>query len=166
MATYGAESYAGFTGSGKYFGYFGLAAGAVALTGWATMQGQLPWLQPDDASGQLLIAAMTWIGCGLAAIMAVATLGLLILSRESQGTVTVDDAGVTRRVGEQDWMLRWNEIEGFVVTRIDGGIALIPREGRQTIAIPRSLDDYRGCIAEIEARVWKGCRPTTRRFGA
>ena len=154
MATYIADvdSYAGFGSTGKYFGYFGLVAGAVGLTGWAAMHGHLPGLQPVDASDELLIAAMAWIGGGLAAIMAAATLGSLMLSSKSRGTVTVDDVGVTRQIGERRRMLRWIEIEGFVVTPICGGVTLIPREGRRTIVIPRFLDDYRGCIAEIKAR--------------
>jgi hypothetical protein len=49
-------------------------------------------------------------------------------------------------------MLRWPEMEGFVVTAMRGGVTLIPREGKQTIVIPRFLDDYRGCVAEIKAR--------------
>jgi hypothetical protein len=154
MATYVAEadSYAGFGSTGKYFGYFGLVAGAVGLTGWAAMHEHLPSLQPVDAGGQLLIVAMTWIGGGLAAIMAVATVGSLMLSSKSRGTLAVDDLGVTRQIGERSRMLRWVEIEGFVVTPIQGGVTLIPREGRRAIVIPRFLDDYRGCIAEIKSR--------------
>ena len=87
MATYIAEadSYAGFGSTGKYFAYFGLVAGAIALTGWAAMHGRLPGLQPADAGDQLLIAAMVWIGGGLAAIMAVVVLGSLMLSSKSRG---------------------------------------------------------------------------------
>ena len=59
---------------------------------------------------------------------------------------------MTRIIGERSRMLQWAEIEGFVVTPLRGGVTLIPREGRQTISIPRFLDDYRGCIAEIKAR--------------
>ena len=147
-----ADSYAGFGSTGKYFGYFGLVAGAVGLTGWAAIDGQLPGLKPADPGDQLMIAAMMWVGGGLAAIMAVTVLGSLILSSKSRGTVTVDDLGVTRQIGERSRMLRWVEIEGFVGTPIRGGVTLIPREGRGTIVIPRFLDDYRGCIAEIRAR--------------
>jgi hypothetical protein len=71
----------------------------MGLTGRAAMYGHLPGLQPAGAGDQLLIAAMTWIGGGLAAIMAVATLGSLMLSSKSLGTVTVDDLGVTRQIG-------------------------------------------------------------------
>ena len=154
MATYIAErdSYAGFGSTGKYFGYFGLAAGAVCLTGWAAIHGHLPAAQHADAGGQLLLFAMEWIGGGLFGLMAVCVLGSLLLSNKSRGTVTVDDLGVTRQIGERSRMLRWPEIEGFVVTPISAGITLIPRGGRQTIVIPRFLNDYRGCVAEIKAR--------------
>jgi hypothetical protein len=96
--------------------------------------------------------AMEWIGGGLFGLMAVCVLGSLLLSNKSRGTVTVDDLGVTRQIGERSRMLRWPEIEGFVVTPISAGITLIPRGGRQTIVIPRFLNDYRGCVAEIKAR--------------
>jgi len=154
MATYVAESdsYAGFRSTGQYFGYFGLAAGAVGLTGWAAMHGRLPGLRSIDAGSQLMLMAMEWIGGGLAALMAVCVLGSLLLSSKSRGTVTIDDLGVTRQIGERSRMLRWAEMEGFVVTPISAGVTLIPREGKQTIVIPRFLDDYRGCIAEIKAR--------------
>ncbi|MGA1983965.1 MAG: hypothetical protein ABSG84_16045 [Acidobacteriaceae bacterium] len=154
MATYIAEadSYAGFGSAGKYFAYFGLAAGAVGLTGWAAMHGLLPGLQPADAGSQLLLVAMEWIGGGLFGLMAMCVLGSLIASSKSRGTVVVDDLGVTREIGERSRMLRWVEMEGFVVTPISAGITLIPREGRRTIVIPRFLDDYRGCVAEIKAK--------------
>jgi len=84
--------------------------------------------------------------------MAVCVLGSLLLSSKSRGTVTVDDLGVTREIGERSRMLRWVEIEGFVVTPMRGGVTLIPHEGRGTIVIPRFLDDYRGCVAEIKAK--------------
>ena len=76
-----------------------------------------------------------------------------------RGTVAVDDLGVTRQIGERSRMLRWAEIEGFVVTPISGGITLIPREGREWIEIPRFLEDYQGCIAEIKAREVKNLPP-------
>jgi hypothetical protein len=154
MATYVAESdsYAGFGSTGQYFGYFGLAAGAVALTGWAALHAHLPGWRPTDASSQLMLMAMEWVGGGLFGLMAVVVLGSLMLSNKSRGTVAVDDLGVTRQIGERSRMLRWNEMEGFVVTPIGAGVTLIPREGRQMIVIPRFLDDYRGCIAEIKAR--------------
>ena len=154
MATYIAEadSYAGFGSTGKYFGYFALAAGAVGLTGWAAVHGHLAVLHPADAGDQLFLVAMEWIGSGLFILLAIAVLGSLTLSSKSRGTVTIDDLGVTRQIGERSRLLRWQEIEGFVVTPITAGITLIPREGRLKIVIPRFLDDYRGCIAEIKAR--------------
>jgi hypothetical protein len=154
MATYIAEadSYAGFGSTGKYFGYFGLAAGALGLAGWAILhRHRLGW-QPGDAADQLMLAAMEWIGGGLFVLMVIGVLGSLVLSCKSRGTVAVEDVGVTRQIGERSRLLRWPEIEGFVVTPMRGGVTLIPREGTQTIVIPRFLDDYRGCIAEIKLR--------------
>lgn len=152
MTTFAAEddTYAGFDSTGKYFGYFGLAAGAIGITGWAVIHGHLPGLKPADAVDQFFLAAMEWIGFGLFVILGIATLGSLGLSRKSRGTVTVDDSGVMRQIEGRSWKMRWPEIEGYVV--VSGGIALVPREGGKTIEIPRFLDDYGGCIAEIEAR--------------
>jgi hypothetical protein len=152
MSTYFAEddTYAGFDDAGKYFGYFGLAAGAVALVGWAAIHGHLPGPKPADALGQFFLVAMEWIGTGLFVLLVAAALGSLILSSKSRGTVTIDDLGVTKQVGERSRTLHWQEIEGYVV--VSGGIALVPREGCQGIEVPRFLDDYRGCVTEIEAR--------------
>jgi hypothetical protein len=148
-----ADSYAGFGSTGKYFGYFGLAAGMVALTAWALKHGHVPpGIQPADASDQFLLLGMEWVGSGLFVLMAVAVLGSLMLSSKSRGAVTIDDLGVTRQIGKRSRMLRWQDIEGFVVTTANVGITLVPREGTRMIVIPRSLDDYRGCIAEIRAR--------------
>jgi hypothetical protein len=164
MAIYIAESdsYAGFGSTGKYFLYFGLAAGAVGLTGWASMHGMLPGLRPVDAGSQLMLLAMEWIGCGLFVLMMIGVLGSLMLSSKSRGMVAVDDLGVTREVGTRSRMLRWPEMEGFVATPMRGGITLIPREGKRTIVIPRFLDDYRGCVAEIKARGVKLLPPDNR----
>jgi hypothetical protein len=161
MATYVAEgdSYAGFGSTGQYFGYFGLAAGAVALTGWAALHAHLPGWRSADAGSQLMLMAMEWIGGGLFVLMTVCVIGSLMLSNKSRGTVAVDHLGVTRQIGERSQLLRWDEMEGFVATPMSGGVTLIPREGRRTIAIPRFLDDYRGCIAEIKARGVKNLPP-------
>jgi hypothetical protein len=153
MATYAVESdsYAGFGSTGKYFLYFGLAAGAVGLTGWAAMHSLLPGLRSADAGSQLFLVAIAWIGGGLSLLLMVALLGSLMLSSKSRGTVAVDDVGVLRRIGKRSRMLRWEEIEGFVATPISGGVTVIPRSGRGIIEIPRFLDDYRGCLAELKA---------------
>ncbi len=152
MTTYIAvdDTYAGFNSTGKYFGYFGLAAGAVGLAGWAAIHGHLPGVKPADVMDQFFLAAMEWIGIGLFVFLGAATLGSIILSSKSRGTVTVDDLGVTRQIGRRSRTLQWQEIEGYVV--ISGGIAVVPRECSQMIEIPRFLDDYRGCIRDIEAR--------------
>lgn len=151
MATYAVESdsYAGFGSTGKYFLYFGLAAGVVGATGWASMHGLLPGLRQADAGSQLFVVAIAWIGGGLAVLMGVALLGSLMLSSKSRGTVTVDDVGVTRQIGKWSCLLRWEEIEGFVAS--GRGVTLIPRKGEQRIEIPRFLDDLRGCIVEVKA---------------
>jgi hypothetical protein len=111
------------------------------------MHGHLPGLKPADAMDQFFLLAMEWIGFGLFAFLGIATLGSLTLSNKSRGTVSVDDVGVRRQIGETSLMLKWEEIEGYVV--IIGGIALVPREGCQKIEIPQFLEDYRGCVGKM-----------------
>ena len=154
MATYAVErdDYAGWSGAGRSFGLVTLASGAIALIGWASLHRVTDGRTSTTPSGQLLLSAMMWVGVGLCVLMGIAFLGSLLLSSKARGMVLVDDLGVTRQIGERSRMLRWDEIEGFVVTPISAGVTLIPREGRQTIVIPRFLEDYRGCIAEIKAR--------------
>jgi hypothetical protein len=151
MASYVAtgDDYAGWS-TGRNFGAFGLVAGLVGLTGWAALHRHLPGLQPRDAGDQLLIVAMEWVGTGLFVLMAIGVAGSLMLSSKARGTVTVDDVGVARQIGKWRRILRWEEIEGFVVSAY-GGVTLIPVKGWRRIEIPRFLDDYRGCIAEIKA---------------
>ena len=154
MATYAVQrdDYAGWSGAGRSFGLVALASGTIALIGWASLHRVSDGLNTTTPSGQLLLSAMMWVGVGLCALMGIAFLGSLMLSSKARGTVLVDDVGVTRQIGERSRTLRWDELEGFVVTPISAGVTLIPREGKQTIVIPRFLDDYRGCIAEIKAR--------------
>jgi hypothetical protein len=161
MATYAAtgDDYAGWS-TGRNFGAFGLVAGLVGLTGWAAMHGYLPGLQPKDAGDQLLIVVMEWVGIGVFVLMAIGVLGSVMLSRKARGTVTVDDVGVAREIGKRRQMLRWEEMEGFVVSEY-GGVTLIPLKGWRRIEIPRFLDDYRGCIAEIKAHGMRSL-PTSR----
>ena len=153
MATYVAEpdTFAGWSSTGRWFGCAGLVAGAVALFGWGAMHGRFRGWQPVAASDQLFMVAMEWVGGGVFVLMAVCVFGSILLSSRSRGTVTIDDLGVDRRIGNWSRRLRWNEIEGFVAMPY-GGVTLIPREGSGTIEIPRFLDDYRGCIAELTAR--------------
>ncbi len=154
MATYAVErdDYAGWSGAGRTFGVFALASGAIALVGWALLHGVTYGVKAATPSGQLLLSAMMWVGVGLCVLMSICVLGSLLSSNKSRGTVLLDDLGVTRQIGERSRTLRWDEMEGFVVTPISAGVTLIPREGRLTIVIPRFLEDYRGCIAEVKAR--------------
>lgn len=151
MATYTAvpDTYAGWQ-TGRQFGAFGLAAGAVGLAGAAAMHGWLPGLRPQHADAELFFTAMQWIGFGLCALMTFCVLGSMEISRKSRGSVTVDDVGVARQIGKRRQMLRWEEIEGFVPMS-SGGVTLVPTSAAKPILIPRSLEEYRDCIAELKA---------------
>ncbi len=162
MAIYAVErdDYAGWGAAGRNFLLFGIAAGAISAAGWAATHGHLAWLRPTDAADQLFLSAMTWICGGVFVIMAVAAMGSLILTDKSRGSVVVDDLGVERQIGERSRRLAWPEIEGLVVNPA-GGVTLVAGKVNQAIEIPRFLDDYRGCIAEIKAR-GVGVLPSSR----
>ena len=151
MATYVVEkdNYAGWEGS--RFGLAGIVAGAVALLCWTALHhpGYGPRL--GDPSDQLFLSAVVWIGGGVFVIMAIAVLGSIQASRQSRGTVTVDDEGVLRQIGKHTWSLRWAEIEGMV-SMPGRGVTLIPTTASRRIVIPNSLGDYRACIAGLKAK--------------
>ena len=154
------DDYAGWSGAGRNFLLFGIAAGAIAAAGWAATHGHLAWLRPTDAADQLFLSAMTWVCGGVFVLMAIATMGSLLLSDKARGSVVVDDLGVERQIGGRSRRLAWPEIEGFVVNPA-GGVTLVAGKVHQTVEIPRFLDDYRGCIAEIKAR-GVGALPSSR----
>ena len=137
--------------AGRGFAYAGLVAGLAGLTGSAAIHGYLPGLRPADAFGQLLIVAVAWVGGGLFVVMAICAWVLIAKSARLRGTVTVDAVGVLRQIGKGSQLLRWEQIEG-VVTMGQEGATLIPRGSCRRIEIPGSLDDLRGCIAEIKAK--------------
>ncbi len=151
MATYVAErdTYAGWHGFGKPAAWCAGGAGVVAFLCWAALHGGFGELR--QASDQLFLSAVLWTSAGLGLLMAFCVFGSLSLSAKSRGTVVVDDVGVRREIGRRARMLRWEEIEGFILNP-GGGITLIPRQGPRRIKIPRFLDDYRACIAEIKAQ--------------
>jgi hypothetical protein len=153
MATYLVvpDDYAGWNGAGRNFGYFGLAAGVVALLSEAAIRGYLGRLQPSTSADLLFLAILVWVSCGLFLLMGFCVLGSLMLSSNSRGTVSVTENGVDRVIGKRSQSLTWNEIEGFV-PRPYGGVTLVAAPGKPRIIIPRFLDDYRACIAELKDR--------------
>jgi len=152
MATYTVEqdTYAGWR-TGRNFGLFGLAAGAIAFASWAYLHGHMRGMAVLQPSDQIFLSGAQWIGGAFCLLMAICVLGSIQRSAKSRGTVTVDDVGVMRRIGRRTRILRWEEIEGFVVMG-GGGITLISMDSKPRIEIPMFLDDYRACIAEIKAK--------------
>ncbi len=69
--------------------------------------------------------------------------------RWEPGKVSVTDEGVSRVIGSRTHSLAWPEIQGLVPMP-DGSVTLIAAPGKSDIAIPRFLDSYRACIAEIK----------------
>ena len=144
------DDYAGWNPTGRNFALAAAAAGIVGLLAWLAAHGRLGALRPTAASDQLFLTALVWLGLGAFALMAVAVLGSLSLSLRSRGSVTITDQGVLRTVGARTQSLAWPEIEGFVPMSY-GGVTLIVVPGHTGFHIPRFLDDYRACIAELKS---------------
>ena len=81
--------------------------------------------------------------------MAFAAFGSILLSLRSRGSVSVTAEGVFRTVDTRTRFLAWAEIEGLVPMPY-GGVTLVAAPGEVDMVIPRFLDDYRACIAEIK----------------
>jgi hypothetical protein len=151
MATYLTvpDDYAGWNPTGRNFVLAGVAAGFVGLLSWLSLHGRLGSLQPSAASDKMFLFGLAWVGAGFFCLMAIAIFGCITLTLKSRGTVSVSDDGVTRTVGSRTHSLAWSDIQGLVPMP-SGGVILVSLPGKADIFIPRFLDDYRACIAEIK----------------
>jgi hypothetical protein len=143
------DEYAGWHGAGLSFALCGVAAAAIAAAAWVVERGLLPGLRVTQASDQLFLSAVAWVGGGVGVLMGLAVFGSLLLSSRSRGIVVVDDLGVERQLGGRTRRLAWTEMEGFVSGA--SGVTLVGVEGMRPIDIPRSVEDFRWCVAEIRA---------------
>jgi hypothetical protein len=164
MATYLVlpDDYAGWNGAGRNFALVGAGSGIAALLCWAATHGHFPHVAPTAASDQLFLSAIVWIGTGIFALMAFAAFGSILLSSRSRGTLTVTEQGVARSIGNRTRSLAWHEITGFVPMPY-GGVTLIPTPGKPRIVVPRFLDDYRACIAELKEQGLQRLPPSALR---
>jgi len=151
MATYLVvpDDYAGWNPTGRNFALISAAIGAVGLLSWMSLHGHLGDLRPSHASDQLFLGGLVWLGVGGFCLMAFAALGSIMLSLKSRGTVSVTPEGVFRTVDTRTRLLAWSDIQGLVPMPY-GGVTLVAAPGKFNIVIPRFLDDYRACIAEIK----------------
>lgn len=151
MATYlvGPDDYAGWNPTGRNFALISAAVGAIGLLSWMSLNHHLGAFRPSAASDQLVLSGLVWLGVGGFALMAMAALGSIMLSLKARGTVSVTAQGVFRTIKSRTHSLAWSEIDGFVPMPY-GGITLIAAAGKGNLVIPRFLDDYRACIAEIK----------------
>jgi hypothetical protein len=140
---YGWKSY------GRFFAIGGGLALAAATVGFALSHHMLA--TPLEPASQMLAWWLEWIGWALFSIMVAAAIGSILISREERGGVEITPEGVRRifRPGEVDF-LPLDQIAGFM-GRPSGGVLLIDRTGRRDMVIPRSIEDYRDCIAELRA---------------
>ena len=149
MATYttGPDRFAGWQGAGRQFAAVASGSGAIGGLCWIAAHGGFGQLRA--ASDQIFISIVLWVSLGLCALMSLAALGSLVYSVRSRGIITVDDIAVHRRLGRWHTLLRWEEIGGSLPSI--GGVTLVSVVGNRRLEIPRSLDDFRGCLAEIRA---------------
>lgn len=152
MATYLVvpDDYAGWNPTGRNFALMGAAIGAIGLLSWMSLHRYLGSLIPSVASDRLFLSGLVWLGSGGFGLMAFAAVGSILLSLKSRGTVSITGEGVLRTVSARTHSLKWSEIQGFVPMPY-GGVTLVATTDSANILIPRFLDDYRACIAELKA---------------
>jgi hypothetical protein len=143
------DDYAGWNPTGRSFACIGGGIAAVGLLCWFALHGRLGTYRPTAAADQMLLEAFVYAGGGGFVLMLIAAFGSISLSLKARGSVHVTENGVTRVVGNKTCSLAWEEMEGFVVSPY-GGVTLISTSSQHNIVIPRFLDDYRACIAEIK----------------
>jgi hypothetical protein len=143
------DDYAGWNPTGRNFAYISAAIGGVGLLSWLALHGRLGAFRPTATADQMFLGALVWVGVGASVLMLIAAFGSISLSLKARGSVGITSEGVTRVVGKNTYSLAWTEIEGFVPMP-QGGVTLVPNVEKPSILIPRFLDDYRACIAEIK----------------
>ena len=94
---------------------------------------------------------LSWTGAGVGMLLALAVAGGTRISRAQRGTVEVTPAGIRRVLqnGREIFLLR-EEIAGYILS-LNGGITLLTQDGAGKVEIPRTLEDYRACLDEIQA---------------
>lgn len=141
----------GWKSFGRWFALIGLAAFLAAAVGFAITHGDLT--RPTDFFAQFIAIAAFYVGGGLFILLTIAVIGSLMISYAERGGVEVTAEGVRRifKPGREEFFPR-QEIAGYVrVLRMGGGVALVSLNNRREMVIPRSLDGYRDCIAELKA---------------
>lgn len=143
------DLYAGWKSVGRWFALTGAGALTIGVIGFSVTHSHSAYR--FAASDQMLALAAQWIGTGLGIVMAMAALGSIRISRAERGDVEITDGGVRRIYSpHREEFFPRREIAGFVVRR-GGGVTLIDAAGRRQMVVPRSIDGYRDCIAELKA---------------
>jgi len=139
----------GWNSFGRSFAIAGALALIAAAMGFALVHGWLATtLEPES---KIIAWAMEWVGAGLFAVLAVAAWGSIRISRQERGSVEITPQGVRRILspGKEEF-LPLEQIEGFMA-RPFGGVLLVDRSSRRDMIIPRGIEGYRDCIAELKA---------------
>ena len=162
----------GWQSFGRSFTWIGAAASGVAAFTFCVRAGILPVrLTAADA---LFASFLFWAGSALSALMLVCGFSSLMLSRRERGGVEVTPFGVRRIFspsGKEEFFPR-EQISGMYA-RPEGGLALFDSTCARQMIVPRSIEGYRDCVAELKAlgipvvvppglRIGKPYRPQTR----
>jgi hypothetical protein len=121
----------------------------VSVTGFALTHGDLAHrLAPSDL---IFAFAAQWVGVVLFVLMAFAVWGSIQFSLSERGDVELTELGVRRtfKAGREEFFPR-EEIAGFI-PRSFGGVSLVEQAGKRQMVIPRSIEGYRDCIAQLKA---------------
>jgi hypothetical protein len=147
--TFDGESYAGWKPVGRWFALAGVVALAVGAFGYSLSHS--PTTFSRAYSDQMFSVAAEYIGFGLFAVMVLAAWGSMLVSRSERGSIEVNWAGVRRifEPGHEEFFPR-EQMAGFV-PRLQGGVVLVDLENTRQMLIPRGIDGYRDCIAELKA---------------
>jgi hypothetical protein len=156
------DDYAGWKPTGRNFALIGVAAGFISLLSWLSLHGRLGHFQPSATEDQIFLSYLVWLGTGVFCLMAMCAFGSITLTLRSCGTVSVTDEGISRAAGSHTQFLAWSDIQGFISATY-GGVTLVSVPGKSDIIIPRFLDDYRACIAEIADHSIRALPPSSLR---
>jgi hypothetical protein len=149
MSLYPSDGAFDWKSFGRPISVIGALALAAAVVGFALVHGRMG--TPLEPASVMFAWAMEWVGAGLFVLMAIVAWGAISITVRERGSVEITPGGVRRifKPGKAEF-LPLKQIAGFMV-RPHGGVLLIDRTDRRDMIIPRSIEGYRDCIAELKA---------------
>jgi hypothetical protein len=140
----------GWKSFGRSFAFTGIVAFALAVLAFCAHAGLFPLHL--TAAESLLAFLLCCIGAAISILMLVCGLGSMKISHQERGGVEVTPLGVRRILnssGQEDFF-PIEEIAGMYA-RAEGGLALFDGTYQRQMLVPRSIEGYRDCVAELKA---------------